>query len=170
MGKILVAIALMGAAAAAVAAPRIVAVSVKEGSSASEVIITVTIERPTPLDLTCAASIDPGDGGRGPTISWDVGERRTKTTRYDYKKPGTYTLKASGGGNDPCGGSAQATVNVGPKGVKPVAAKGGKPGCPDGWELASSRGARYTCRVKNPTLTCAEGTKYFSGKGEIGCK
>jgi hypothetical protein len=152
------------------AAPRIAAVSVKEGASAAEVIITVTIDRPTPLDLTCVAAIDPGDGGRGPTIAWDVAERRTKTTRYEYKKPGTYTLKVSGGGNDPCSGSNQVTVTVGPKGVKTASLKGGKPGCPDGWELASAQGSRYTCRVKNPALACPDGTKYFAGKGEIGCK
>ncbi|HYG55767.1 MAG TPA: PKD domain-containing protein [Burkholderiales bacterium] len=153
----------------AAAAPRISNVSAKEASG-TEVVITVTIERPTPLDLVCSATIDPGDGGRGPTVSWDVGDRRTKTTRYDFKKPGTYTLKVSGTGNDPCGGSAQATVTVGAKGAKPAAAKAAKPACPDGWEMASTQGASFTCRVKNPTLACPEGTKYFAGKGEVGCK
>jgi hypothetical protein len=146
-------------------APRIANVAVKPMDKGNEVLITVTIERPTPLDLTCVASIDPGDGNRGPTLAWDVAERRTKTTRYEYKKPGTYKMKVTGGGNDPCSGSRDIQVTVG--GVKPAAAKAQ---CPDGWELASSKGAAYTCRVKAPALSCAEGTKYFSGKGEIGCK
>ena len=170
MRKATLAAALLLVSLPVLAAPRIAAVSTRQGSSATEVIVSVTSERPTPIDLTCIASVDPGDGGRVTTITWDIAERRTKSTRLDYKKPGTYTIKVSGGGNDPCTGSGQATVTIGPKGVKPVAAKGDKPACPEGWDLASSKGARYTCRVKNPTLSCAEGTKYFSGKGEIGCK
>ncbi len=149
----------------ALAAPRIANVSVKPMDKGNEVLISVTIERPTPLDLTCMASIDPGDGNRGPTVAWDVAERRTKTTRYEYKKPGTYKMKVTGSGNDPCGGSRDILVTVG--GAKPAAARAH---CPDGWELASSKGAAFTCRVKAPSLSCAEGTKYFAGKGEIGCK
>ena len=151
----------------ALAAPRIANVSVKPMEKGTEVLISVTIERPTPLDLTCAVSIDPGDGNRGPTLAWDVAERRTKTTRYEYRKAGTYKMKVTGGGNDPCNGSRDVQVTVG--GVKPTVAAS-KPGCPDGWELASSKGAAFTCRVKNPTLSCAGGTKYFAGKGEVGCK
>jgi hypothetical protein len=149
------------------AAPRVANVSVKPMDKGNEVLITVTIERPTPLDLTCSVTIDPGDGGRGPTIAWDVAERRTKTTRYEYKKAGTYKMKVSGSGNDPCSGARDILVTVG--GAKPTAAAS-KAACPDGWELVSSKGAAYTCRVKTPTLSCAEGTKYFSAKGEIGCK
>jgi hypothetical protein len=161
------ALLLLLAALPAWAAPRVANVSVKPMDKGNEVLISVTIERPTPLDLVCAVSVDPGDGNRGPTITWDVGERRTKTTRYEYKKPGTYKMKVTGSGNDPCGGARDIQVTVG--GAKP-AAPVAKTACPDGWEMASSRGASYTCRVKNPTLSCAEGTKYFSGKGEIGCK
>jgi len=146
------------------AAPRVANVSVKPMEKGNEVLISVTIERPTPLDLTCAVSIDPGDGGRGPTIAWDVAERRTKTTRYEYKKAGTYKMKVAGSGNDPCSGSRDVLVTVG--GVKPVT----KAQCPEGWELASSKGPAYTCRVRTPALSCADGTKYFTGKGEIGCK
>jgi hypothetical protein len=157
------------AALPAFAAPRIANVSVKPMDKGNEVLISVTIERPTPLDLTCGLSIDPGDGNRGPTLAWDVAERRTKTTRYEYKKPGTYKMKVTGSGNDPCSGSRDIQVTVG--GVKPAAAApASKAQCPDGWELASSKGAKYTCRVKTPALSCAEGTKYFAGKGEIGCK
>ena len=153
------------------AAPRLAGVSVKPMDKGNEVLISVTIERPTPLDMVCTVSIDPGDGNRGPTVSWDVGERRTKTTRYEYKKPGTYKMKVAGAGNDPCAGNARdVLVTVG--GAKPAAAAVSKaaPKCPDGWELAASKGNAFTCRVKNPSLACADGTKYFSGKGEIGCK
>jgi hypothetical protein len=150
------------------AAPRIANVSVKPVEKGNEVIISVTIERPTPLDLTCAVSIDPGDGGRGPTFSWDLAERRTKTSRYEYKKAGTYKMKVTGSGNDPCSGARDVLVTVG--GVKPAAAPASKAACPEGWELAASKGPAYTCRVKTPSLSCAEGTKYFAGKGEIGWK
>ena len=152
------------------AAPRVANVSVKPMDKGNEVIISVTIERPTPLDVSCAVSIDPGDGGRGPTINWDLAERRTKTTRYEYKKAGTYKMKVSGSGNDPCSGARHVLVTVGV--VKPAAASVSKaaPKCPDGWEMASSKGAAYTCRVKTPTLACAERTKYFAGKGEVGCR
>ena len=163
MKKLLLLLAVL--ALPAWAAPRVANVSVKPMDKGNEVLISVTIERPTPLDLTCAVTIDPGDGGRGPTIAWDVAERRTKTTRYEYKKAGTYKMKVSGSGNDPCSGSRDVLVTVG--GVKPAAAKAA---CPDGWELVSSTGPAYTCRVRTPTLSCAEGTKYFSAKGEIGCK
>jgi hypothetical protein len=48
------------------------------------------------------------------------------------------------------------------------------PSCPLGWVLVedSVDGARYTCRPRQPTrpLRCAEGTTYFSERGEIGCR
>jgi hypothetical protein len=36
----------------------------------------------------------------------------------------------------------------------------------------SVRGARFTCRAKPPAqaLRCANGTSYFSERGEIGCR
>ena len=46
--------------------------------------------------------------------------------------------------------------------------------CPSGWMLLenSVRGARFTCRAKPPAqaLRCANGTSYFSERGEIGCR
>jgi hypothetical protein len=48
------------------------------------------------------------------------------------------------------------------------------PSCPGGWALVedSVDGPRYTCRPRQPTrpLRCAEGTTYFSERGEIGCR
>ncbi|OGA74403.1 MAG: hypothetical protein A3G81_14270 [Betaproteobacteria bacterium RIFCSPLOWO2_12_FULL_65_14] len=171
------------AAAPAAAAPRIESVSVKpnpapfEAGRTSDVVISVTIDRPTPLDISCEALIDPGDGGRTLSMSWDLGDRRTKTTRYEYKKPGSYRLKVSGTGKDACTGARDITVTVGAP-AAPAAAKAAKtakaPSCPSGWTLVegSVKGARYTCRARQPAqaLRCAEGTSYFSERGEIGCR
>lgn len=161
--------------ALAAAAPGIVAVSVKPNPApfdgkGSEVVISVSIERPTPLDLTCEATVDPGDGGRARELSWAVGDRRTKTTRHEYRKPGTYRLRVSGSGKDPCAGTREVTVSIGGT-AQPAAAPAGAQ-CPAGWTLVaeSVKGARYTCRVKPPALTCPAGTKYFAGKGELGCR
>ncbi|TAK83419.1 MAG: hypothetical protein EPO20_17360 [Betaproteobacteria bacterium] len=181
-GKLLVFIAAALAAAPAVAAPRIESVSVKpnpapiEAGKTADVVISVTIERPTPLDISCEATIDPGDGGRTLTLSWDLGDRRTKTTRHEYAKPGTYRLKVSGTGKGACVGAREVTVTVGTHAAaaaKPAKSAAG-PSCPPGWALAegSVRGARFTCRPQPPAqpLQCAQGTKYFSTHGEIGCR
>ena len=54
----------------AVAAPRIEALAVRaDNTKATEVVISVSIERPTPLDLNCDAVVDPGDGGKF-MMSW----------------------------------------------------------------------------------------------------
>lgn len=133
------------------AAPRLQSVSVSpnpvpiKGDSIPEVIITVVIERPSPLELTCEASIDPGDGGRGPHVEWTIGDRRTKTTRYTYRKPGTYKLVVAGSGGKPCTGKREVSVTVGGAAAKP------KPGaaaaqCPKGWTMAKGATAdRFTC-------------------------
>ena len=176
--RLLALIALAAAAGTAAAAPRIESVSVKpnpaplQAGQTADVVIAVTIERPTPLDMSCEAQIDPGDGGRALAMSWDLGDRRTKTTRYEYKKPGNYRLKVSGTGKDACTGVRELTVTVG---TPPAPAKGAKgPSCPSGWTLVegSAKGARFTCRPRPPAqaLRCAEGTTYFSERGEIGCR
>ncbi len=178
--ELLVVIAAL-AAAPALAAPRIESVSVKpnpaplEAGKTADVVISVTIERPTPLDLSCEATIDPGDGSRALTMSWDLGDRRTKTTRHEYTKPGNYRLKVSGSGKDACVGAREMSVAVGSRAAP--AAKAAKsssePNCPPGWTLVggSVKGARYTCRPQPPEpLACAQGTKYFSVRGEIGCR
>jgi hypothetical protein len=161
----------------ACAAPRLDSVSVKpnpvplQGGKAGDVVIAVTIERPTPLDLRCEALVDPGDGGRTLHMSWSIGDARTRTARYEYKKAGTYRLKVAGTGQNACTGVRELTVNVGgapaPRGVR-------GPSCPSGWTLVedSVKGVRYTCRPRPPgqPLRCAEGTTYFSERGEIGCR
>jgi len=155
-----------------VAAPRIEALAVRADSTkATEVVISVSIERPTPLDLNCDALVDPGDGGKF-MMSWTMGDRRTKTARYDYKKAGTYRLRVSGTGKDACVGLKEVTVNVG--GAAQPRSDVRTPRCPSGWALVeeSVKGARYTCRARPPaqTLRCAEGATYFAELGEIGCR
>lgn len=142
------------------AAPRLEAVSVKpnpvplQGDKPSEVVISVTIERPTPLDITCEATVDPGDGGRAKVINWELGDRRTKTTRHEYTKAGTYKLVVTGTGKDACtgkrevsvtvGGSAAAKARAAPSGDAAAAA------CPKGWTMAKGATAnRFSCeRIK----------------------
>jgi len=136
----------------ALAAPRLESVSVKpnpvpwKGEQTPEVVISVTIERPTPLDLVCEASVDPGDGSKAKHINWEIGDRRTRTTRHDYKKPGTYKVVVTGTGKDACAGKREVSVTVG--GAAP-AAKAEAPGaaqCPKGWTLAKGATAeRFTC-------------------------
>lgn len=164
-------------AEAAIAAPRLESVQVKpnpaplEAGKAAEVVISVTIERPTPLDINCDAQIDPGDGGKF-LMSWNLADRRTKTARYQYNKAGTYRLKVAGTGKDACNGLREVTVVVG----SPSQAKATPPAskCPAGWTLVeqSAQGARYTCRAKAPAqpLQCTDGTNYFSERGEFGCR
>jgi hypothetical protein len=154
-----------------VAAPRLDSVSVQVVSGKlNDVVISVSIERPTLLDLNCDALIDPGDGGRIP-LSWSIGDSRTKTARYEYKRPGNYRVRVAGSGKDACVGLKEATITVGtPK----AEANSGTPRCPLGWALVdeSVKGARYTCRARPPAqaLRCTEGTSYFTERGEIGCR
>lgn len=169
------------AAGTAAAAPRIESVSVDpnpaplEAGKTADVVISVTIDRPTPLDISCNALIDPGDGGRTINMKWELGDRRTKTTRYEYKKPGSYRLKVAGTGKDACTGARELTVTVGAARAAAAPANASKgPSCPDGWTLVegSVKGARYTCRAQPPAqaLPCGQGTKYFAQRGEIGCR
>jgi hypothetical protein len=76
-----------------------------------EVIISVTVKR-RPFDFACDASIDPGDGRPGPQVSWSFGDSVTKTTRYEYRRPGKYRLAVRGSGNEPCRGRREALVIV----------------------------------------------------------
>jgi hypothetical protein len=159
----------------AAAAPRIESVAVKpETGKGTEIAISVTIERPTPLDVICDAVVDPGDGSKF-VMSWGIADRRTKISRYDYKKAGTYRLSVSGTGKDACVGAKTMTVNVGgataPSRAESAA---GAARCPSGWTLVedSVKGTQYTCRARPPShaLRCAQGTSYFSERGEIGCR
>ena len=161
------------------ATPRIESVSVRPNpvplttGKVGDVVIAVSIERPTPIDLRCEAVVYPGDGGRELYLAWDFGDSRTKTARYEYQKPGTYRLKVAGTGANACSGERELTVKV--RGVGARAQPFSKPPtCPGGWALVeeSLDGPRYTCRPRQPTrpLRCAEGTSYFSERGEIGCR
>jgi hypothetical protein len=153
------------------AAPRLDSVSVQVlAGTGNDVVISVSIERPTLLDLNCDAMIDAGDGARIP-LSWSIGDSRTKTARYEYKRAGSYRVKVAGAGKDACVGVKEATINVG---TPRAEGRAGTPRCPVGWTLVeeSVQGARYTCRARPPSqaLRCAEGTSYFAERGEIGCR
>ena len=94
-------LALLAWAGAGAAAPRLDSVSVQVLSGkGNDVVISVSIERPTLLDLSCGAMIDTGDGGRIP-ITWNIGDSRTKTARYEYKRPGTYRVRVAGAARRP---------------------------------------------------------------------
>jgi hypothetical protein len=152
------------------AAPRLDSVSVQIlGGKGNDVVISVSIERATLLELNCEAVIDAGDGGRI-ALSWGIGDSRTKTARYEYKRAGSYRVKVAGSGKDACAGLKETTITVG----TPKEGKTGAPRCPAGWILVeeSVRGARYTCRARPPSqaLRCAEGTSYFAERDEIGCR
>jgi hypothetical protein len=158
--------------AGATAAPRLdsLAVQVLAGNG-NDVVISASIERPTLLDLTCDAVIETGDGGRI-AVSWSIGDSRTKTARYEYARAGSYRVKVAGSGKDACVGVKEASVTVGTAAKAQARTKA--PRCPAGWILVedSVKGARYTCRARPPAqpLRCAEGTGYFSERGEIGCR
>ena len=179
MRRVMIALAVSAAASPSFATPRIESVSVKPNpvpmtiGKVGDVVIAVSIERPTPLDLRCEASIDPGDGGRELHLVWNLGDSRTKTARYEYKKPGTYNLKVRGSGSNACTGERELTVKVGGAAVR-GRSPSKTPTCPVGWALVedSVQGTRYTCRPRQPVrpLRCAEGTAYFSERGEIGCR
>ena len=164
--------ALLVSSGAAFAKPRIETLVVKPGKGTDFEFI-VTIERPTPLDIQkCEVSVDLGDGTKPLLISFNVGDKRTKSNRHAYAKPGTYKVRASGAGPTPCDGAKETSVTVaGAPGAKAAAAA---PACPSGWSVVadSVKGNRYTCQANAPAkpLACAEGTKYFSEKGLIGCK
>lgn len=159
-------------AGSALAAPRLDAVAIQVlAGTGNDVVISASIERPTLLDLTCDAVIETGDGGRI-AVSWSIGDSRTKTARYEYKRPGTYRVKVAGSGKAACVGVKDVTVSVGT--MAKVDAKGRSPRCPGGWLLVdeSVQGPSYTCRARAPAqpLRCPEGTTYFTERGEIGCR
>ena len=157
---------------AASAAPRLDEVSVQAltGKGGNDVVISVSIERPSLLDLECDAAIDTGDGGRI-ALSWSIGDSRTKTARYEYKRAGAYRVKVAGTGKAACAGQRETTINVGSPRAE---GRASSPRCPAGWTLVedSVKGPRYTCRARPPSqpLRCAEGTAYFVENGEIGCR
>jgi hypothetical protein len=165
-------LALLAWASAGAAAPRLDSLSVQVLSGkASDVVISVSIERPSLLDLSCSATIDTGDGGQI-SIAWNLGDSRTKTARYEYKRPGTYRVRVRGAGSEACAGQKEASLTVGTPGTPGRTAA--TPRCPAGWTLVEDtvKGPRYTCRARPPAqpLRCAEGTTYYAEGGEIGCR
>ena len=169
MQRAVVGLALLAWAGAGAAAPRLDSVSVQTLSGkVGDVVVSVSIERPTLLDLTRSATIDTGDGGQI-SIAWTLGDSRTKTARYEYKRPGTYRVRVSGTGKEACVGLKEASLTVGTPGRASAT-----PRCPAGWSLVedSVKGARYTCRARPPAqpLRCPDGTTYFAEGGDIGCR
>jgi len=169
MQRAVLGLALLAWAGAGAAAPRLDSVSVQTLSGkVGDVVVSVSIERPTLLDLTCSATIDTGDGGQI-SIAWTLGDSRTKTARYEYKRPGTYRVRVSGTGKEACVGLKEASLTVGTPGRASAT-----PRCPAGWSLVedSVKGARYTCRARPPAqpLRCPDGTTYFAEGGDIGCR
>src|SRR5688572_32053379 len=69
---------LLLACSGAAAAPRLDTVSVQVVGG-NDVVISVSIERPTLLDLNCDAVIEPGDGSRI-AVSWGMGDRSEEHT------------------------------------------------------------------------------------------
>jgi hypothetical protein len=159
------------------AVPNIEHLTVKpSGGAPAEVEIAVSINRPTPLDLSCDAILQTGDGSKPQRLEYGLGDRRTKIIKYTYKTAGTYRVKVSGTGKHACAGTREARISVGTaaQSAKATERTAAMPKCPRGWTLVadSLKGERYTCRADPPAqaLKCGGGTKYFARNGEIGCR
>ena len=159
------------------AVPNIEHLTVKpSGGAPTEVEIAVSINRPTPLDLSCDAILQTGDGRKPQRLEYGLGDRRTKIIKYTYKTAGTYRVKASGTGEHACKGTREARISVATAAQSAKASEktAAGPKCPRGWTLVadSFKGERYTCRADPPAqaLKCGGGTKYFAKSGEIGCR
>jgi hypothetical protein len=162
--------------------PRIEVLAVKpnpavfSGATPPQVEIAITIERPTPLDLTCDALLDPGDGSGKYHVSFGIGDRRTKTVRHVYRMTGSFKVTVAGTGKNACDGAHELVLTVRSAGTAAGAAgtRVADPKCPSGWLLVpeSVKGSRYTCRPKPPAhaLKCEGGTQYFAEEGFIGCR
>jgi hypothetical protein len=125
--------------ASAHADPRIASVSAKPGAG-NEVTVTLSIDRPTPLDIAkCEVSVDLGDGSKPMHFVFNIGDKHVKSNKHTYKKAGTYELKASG----TCKGSAETKVSVGGKAAQSDAAK---PSCPSGWTLGVVKEKSFLCK------------------------
>src|SRR5437762_13185937 len=90
------------------AVPNIEHLTVKpSGGAPAEVEIAVSINRPTPLDLSCDAILQTGDGSKPQRLEYGLGDRRTKLIKYTYKTAGTYRVKVSGTGQHACAGTRE---------------------------------------------------------------
>ena len=78
------------------AVPNIENLAVKpSGGAPGEVEIAISIYRPTPLDLSCDAMLQTGDGSKPQRLEYGLGDRRTKIIKYTYKQAGTYHVLTS---------------------------------------------------------------------------
>ena len=149
------------------AAPSISGLAAKQVAPL-EAIVTVTIARPTPLDMLCDAKVDLGDGA-SETLHFGVGDKHQKTLQHKYAKAGTYRLVAKGA--DKCGGTRETSIAIASSAPAKAAVK---PRCPRGWSVVpdSQKGASYSCQAHAPgsPIKCEGGTKYFAEKGLIGCR
>jgi hypothetical protein len=174
---VLLAAAPLSLALPAHAVPNIEHLAVKpSGGAPAEVEIAVSIHRPTPLELSCDAMLQTGDGSKAQRLEYGLGDRRTKIIKHTYKKAGTYRVKVSGTGEHACEGTRETQVKVATTAQTAKASEktATRPRCPKGWTLVvdSFKGERYTCRAEPPAqaLKCGSGTKYFAENGEIGCR
>ena len=106
--KVFLAAVLALLAAPAFASPRIAGLTAKQ-SAPQEVQVTVTIERPTPIDMLCDTSVNLGDGTTK-AVNFGMGDKHQKTLQHKYAKSGTYKLSVKGAGR--CKGSREASVTV----------------------------------------------------------
>ena len=159
----------IAASGTAMADAKIESVSATQ-SAPLEALVTVAVERTTPLDQYCDAIVDLGDG-TSETLKYGVGDKRTKTLQHRYAKAGTYKVSVKGSGK--CGGASETSVTVQAAAAK-AAGKAAKPSCPKGWTVAadSVQGNRYTCRANPPAkaIKCAGDAQYFYDHGVIGCR
>ena len=164
--RTLLAVVLGLAASAAMAEATIESVSAKQ-SAPLEALITVAIERTTPLDQYCDAVVELGDGS-SKTLKYGVGDKRTKTLQHKYAKAGTYKVVVKGSGK--CSGAHETSVTIQASAAKAAA----KPSCPRGWSVAadSVHDNRYVCHANPPAkpMACAGDAKYFHENGVIGCR
>jgi hypothetical protein len=107
--RVFLAAALALLAAPAFASPRIAGLTAKQ-SAAQEVQVTVTIERPTPVDMLCDTSVSLGDGTTK-AMNFGMGDKHQKTLQHKYAKSGTYKVAVKATGR--CKGSRETSVTVG---------------------------------------------------------
>ena len=131
--------------ATALADPRIQGVSAKPGAG-NEATVTVSIDRPTPLDIMkCEVAVDLGDGSKPMHFVFNIGDKHVKSNKHIYKKAGSYELKATGTGERGCTGSAATTIAVGGK-APAGKVDAAKPSCPSGWTLGVVKEKSFTCK------------------------
>jgi hypothetical protein len=167
--KYYIAAALALVSTAALAAPKVSGLSARQVGPL-EAQVTVTIERPTPIDMLCDTTVDLGDG-TSKAVNFGAGDKHQKTLQHKYAKAGTYKIVAKASGR--CEGTREASLAV--SGAAPQkSAAAVKPRCPRGWAVVadSQKGAAYSCQANAPAspIKCEGGTKYFAEKGLIGCR